>query len=214
MAPPLTPVLIAGFVARPLPPALLQPLLGLAMHVVQRRHPGLFERLAGVGEPTFLIDPVDLPFVFVLRPDPLLPSLRAYEDAEGITATATIRGPLLALVDLLEGRVDGDALFFSRDLVIEGDTGAVVALRNAVDGAEIDLVEDVLGLFGPLARPARVVADGVRAILGRAARDLEVLRTAAIAPVLKRTEAQAADIRELEEKVTGLARRARRSGEA
>ncbi len=209
--PPLTPALIAGFVARPLPPALLQPFLGAAMHAVHRRHPGLFERLADLEEPSYLIDPVDLPFVFVLRPDPLLPELRAYDAAEGIAATAAIRGPLMALVDLLEGRVDGDALFFSRDLVIEGDTSAVVALRNAVDGAEISLLDDVLSLFGPFSAPARVVADGLGGLLDRASRDLETLRAAMIAPAIKRADAQAQEIRELEEKVAGLGRSARRS---
>lgn len=212
MTPPLTPVLIAGFVARPLPPVMLEPILALALRAIERRHPGMFERLAGLDRPSYLIDPVDLPFVFVLTPDPLLPELHAYEDAAGIVATATIRGPLLALVDLLEGRVDGDALFFSRDLVIEGDTGAVVALRNAVDGAEINLIEDVLAMLGPLSRPARVVARGVGTLFERAARDLDTLRAAALAPAMRRVEAQAGAIHDLDEKVNQLSRRLRRSG--
>jgi predicted lipid carrier protein YhbT len=39
-------------------------------------------------------------------------------------------------MQLLEGKLDGDALFFSRDLVVDGDTEAVVMLRNIIDGAE------------------------------------------------------------------------------
>lgn len=206
-APPLTPFLLAGLALRPVPPSALQPALDFAMRAIQRRHPGLFDRLAGVGDPSFLIVPEDLPFVFLLRTDPLLPTLQAFADAEGLEADATIRGPLLTLTQLLEGRIDGDAMFFSRDLVIEGDTSAVVALRNAVDGAEIDVMEDVLAFLGPLALPARAVAGGVTALFQRAAADLETLRGALIGPVLRRSEAQALEIRSLKTQLAGLDRR-------
>jgi predicted lipid carrier protein YhbT len=205
--PPLSPVLLAGFLARPLPPVLLQPALNLAMAAISRRHPGVFERLGGLDHPSFVIDPVDLPLVFFLDPDPLAPRLTAARDAEGIEATATIRGPLLTLFDLLEGRIDGDALFFSRDLTIEGDTEAVVALRNAVDGAEIDVVADVLSVLGPLAGPAEDAVDIAGALFARAARDLESLRAAVIAPALRQGEAQAAALRDLEDKVRTTTRR-------
>ncbi len=211
VTPPLTPVLIAGFVARPLPPAVLNPFLGFALRAIERRHPGLFERLAELDRPTYLIDPVDLPFVFVLEPDPLLPSLRAFDSADGIEATATIRGSLLALVDLMEGRVDGDALFFSRELTIEGDTGAVVALRNAMDGAEISLVDDALAMLGPVGEPARAVVGGVGALFERAQKDLETLRAAAIAPAMRRADGHSAEMRDLEEKINRMGRRPRRA---
>lgn len=177
-APPLSPVLLAGFLLRPLPLVLLQPLLNLAMEMVWRRHRSLFERLADLSEPVFLIDPLDLPFVLELRPDLERPRLTARRRSAGTEAIATIRGPLLSLIELLEGRIDGDALFFSRELVVEGDTGAVVALRNAVDAAEIDLVADLASLLGPLAPPARRVLGAAAALLGRAARDMEMLRAA------------------------------------
>ena len=64
---------------------------------------------------------------------------------------------MLALLGLIDGSYDGDALFFSRDLVVEGDVEAVLALRNAIDDAGVDLVADTAALFGPLA-PQRVLA--------------------------------------------------------
>lgn len=206
-APPLTPFLLVGFALRPLPPAALQPALDFAMRAIHRRHPGLFDRLGGVGDPTYLIVPTDLPFVFLLKPDALVPSLRVFPDAEGLEADATIRGPLRTLTQLLEGKIDGDAMFFSRDLVIEGDTSAVVALRNAVDGAEIDVVEDVMAFLGPLGIPARLVADGLGGLLQRAAGDLETLRGAIIAPAMRRAEAQALEIRDLKAQVSDRDRR-------
>jgi len=210
MTPPLSPVLFAGMALRPMPLALLQPALKIAMNTIQRRHPEVFDRLSCLEDPIYLIDPVDLPFVFVLCPDPLLPTLHAERDAIGLDVTATIRGPLMSLIGLLEGTTDGDALFFSRDLVVEGDTEAVVALRNAVDGAEIDVLEDLLAALGPLSRPARRVVGGVTGLFSMAARDLEMVRNALIAPALRQGDIQAAKLKKMDEKITTMGRQGRR----
>ena len=207
-APPLSPVLLAGFALRPLPPALLQPFLTLGLNLVRRRHPGLFDRLSGIREARILIDPTDLPFAFLLTPNPESPELRAVD--EDTPADAAIRGALRTLIDLLEGRLDGDALFFSRELAIEGDTEAVVALRNAVDDAEIDLAEDVLSVLGPASRPASWALSGARAVFARAERDLNALGDALNAPARRRIEAQEAEIAELRAELATLKRGGRR----
>ena len=145
---------------------------------MRRRHPAVFDRLSSLSDSQLLIDPVDLPFVFLLRFGPH-PSLTAIDDPdaiEAVEATASIRASLPKLIDLLEGRVDGDALFFSRELIIEGDTEVVVALRNAVDGADIDLMTDVLSPLGPLARPARRLAPSASVILARASKVIGMVR--------------------------------------
>lgn len=203
LTPPFSPVLLAGLAARPLPAAALQPALAMAMRTLRRRHPGLFDRLSSVGAPSFLIAPVDLPFAFLLETDPDRPRLRALsaKGAETQAASATIRGPLMTLIDLAEGRLDGDALFFSRDLVVEGDTEAVVALRNAIDDAEIDLIGDLLSALGPLAGPARLALNGMTGLAARAASDLETLREAVIAPAMRRSETQAAELHDIERRL-------------
>ena len=209
--PPLTPVLLAGLAARPVPPAVLQPLLDLAMAAVARRHGEAFARLDGLGEGAFLVDPVDLPFDFLLRPGASPPRLTVFRaGASGVEATATIRGSLLSLIDLLEGRVDGDALFFSRDLVFEGDTEAVLTLRNAIDGAGIDLVEIAASALGPLAGLARRVLGPAEALFRRATRDLERLQGALLFPVARRCDAQAAELDEIRTGMDALRRRSRR----
>ena len=117
------------------------------------RHPSLFSRLDDQAQKTFLIDPIDVSIAFVLKPDPAMPRLEAVKRAPdgSIVAArdARIAGPRAALVGMVHGAFDGDALFFSRDIVIEGDTEAVLALRNAVDDAEIDLAEEVAAVTGP-----------------------------------------------------------------
>jgi predicted lipid carrier protein YhbT len=70
-----------------------------------------------------------------------------------------VRGPILALLGILDGTFDGDALFFHRTISITGRTEAVVALRNAIEDAELR-PSDLLFLRGTVAR----LAD--RAILG------------------------------------------------
>ena len=57
------------------------------------------------------------------------------------------------LLDLLEGRVDGDTVFFSRDLKITGDTAAIVALRNTLDREDLDVSEEIHAVLGPMAMP-------------------------------------------------------------
>lgn len=214
LTPPLSPVLLAGLALRPLPPVSLQPFLTLAMAAMRRRHGDVFERLAFLGPCSFLIDASDLPFLFLLRLGADTPSLEALGAGRAVEATATIRGPLIRLIDLLEGRIDGDALFFSRELVIEGDSEAVVALRNAVDAAEIDLIGDVLSLLGPLALPVRHLIRGGTALLARAASDLETLRWAMIAPAMRRSDSLAADLRDLEQRLDRAPRGGRRAAVA
>ncbi len=134
--------------------------------MLAERHPALFARLGEQANKVFLIDPTDLPFVFVLKPRPSRPNLSALRRDEPVAWDARIAGPLAALIGLVHGAYDGDALFFSRDLSIEGDTGAVVALRNAIDNEELDLVRETTAIFGPLARLADAPAQKLAAAIG------------------------------------------------
>ncbi|MBF0563053.1 MAG: SCP2 sterol-binding domain-containing protein [Alphaproteobacteria bacterium] len=209
LTPPLSPVLLAGMIARPLPLAPLQPVMAMTLAALLRRHPRMFEALRQLGSPAFVIEPLDLPFVFHLQTGPDEPSLRVVRDATGLSPAATIRGPLLLLIDLMEGRIDGDAMFFSRELGISGDTEAVVALRNAVDGAGVDVRADLGSFLGPLRQPVET-AFGFLAGLGqRMALDLETVRAAAIAPSLRRSDALAARLRTLEERLAAQQPRGR-----
>lgn len=46
------------------------------------------------------------------------------------------------------------ALFFTRELVIEGDTEAAVCLRNALDDLDGSIADDIADMFGPPGRAA------------------------------------------------------------
>ncbi len=109
-----------------------------------RQQPRLFRRLGQYGAARFVIDPTDLPLAILLEPREGDPKVSVQRAPEG---GARIAGPLAALLGLVHGAYDSDARFFSRDLVIEGDTEAVLALRAAVKaGAHAVILAD-LGLL-------------------------------------------------------------------
>ena len=143
-----------GVLLRPVPLLLLQPIFSrIALHVAQTR-PELFARLGAHAGKRFLIDPVDLPFVLVLTPRAELPQLTLHRRHAQPPFDACIAGTLANLLEMIDGSIDGDALFFSRALRVTGDTEAVVALRNALDDFEGSALESVISSFGPLSRPA------------------------------------------------------------
>lgn len=169
------------------------------------RHRRNFDRLSDFEVARFLIDPVDLPLAFVLElasEGPEVLTVSSGQEPEDVTAT--IRGPLRALLDLAAGRVDGDALFFNRDLSIEGDTEAVVALRNAMDDADLDLLEELAQAFGPLARPALSVATRSVSLFQRLSEDTEMLQQAILSPLTRRIASQEAASDEFETRLTSL----------
>lgn len=145
---------------RPLPrlfarlrlPPLAVPALGLVLTRLLRRialrQPAILTRLGQYQMARFLIDVQDGPVLLLMEPA-----------ARRITALArnnpapphdaAIRGRMAAFLAMLHGAEDGDALFFSGELEIAGDTSAVLALRNALDDAELDLTEELAALSVP-----------------------------------------------------------------
>ncbi|MCW2241954.1 ubiquinone anaerobic biosynthesis accessory factor UbiT [Azospirillum canadense] len=126
-------------------------LAGRVLRILSDRHPRAFTALREMPEARLLIDPVDAPAALLLQVGPRL-ALRVCDRhgvAEG-AVDAAVRGPCARLLDLLEGRIDGDALFFRRELAIEGDTALILALRNTLDGEDMDLFADMATAAGPL----------------------------------------------------------------
>ncbi|MBS0385394.1 MAG: SCP2 sterol-binding domain-containing protein [Proteobacteria bacterium] len=136
--------------APPAPPLfLLQPLLARIARAVARRHPEMFARLGIHQTSRFVIEPIGLPFVLYLQPAPRNPILRALPRHARPVCEARIAAPFLQLLRMIDGEADGDAVFFARDLVVSGDTEAVVSLRNAIDDLDGSLAASVAGVFGP-----------------------------------------------------------------
>lgn len=168
---PVLPPLVA-LAIRPLPLLPLQLVLAGFLQRICRRNPAIFDRLGAHASARFGIRPTDLPFAFVVEAAP--PRLAVVRVLPR-RLDARISASLANLLALLEGRVDGDALMFSRELVIEGDVEAVLALRNAIDDAQLDLVAELAALFGPLGGPAGRALGAVRdGVIGTSRRNGEV----------------------------------------
>ncbi len=144
----------------------LQLVLDRIVRGVAARQAPLFERLGGHSHSVYLIDPVNLPVVLVLKPDPRAPQLRVAWRAAAEKADCRIAGSFLTLLALIDGRRDGDALFFSRDLTVEGDIDAVVTLRNALDDLDTTLVQDIVAASGPLRGPLQAALRFLRSFDG------------------------------------------------
>jgi predicted lipid carrier protein YhbT len=209
--PPLTPVLLLGFALHAVPRALLDLVLADAAACAFRRYPGVFERLAGLGEARFLIDPTDLPFAFLLRLSADRPALAvAPEGTPDPPPDAVLRGPLTDLLALLEGRADGDALFFSRQLAMEGDTEKVLVLRNAIEGDDVDVAELLLERLAPLDRLLRPALGSAARAYALADGFLSLVQQSLHQPVRQELEARDAEIRRLAERVQQAEAAARR----
>lgn len=205
-----SPILLIGLALRPLPLAPLQAMLALVTRAMTRRHPQVFARLQSLGGAVIAIDASDLPYLFEFRPNAPGDKLRLVPRDQDIAAIATIRGPLAALLALLQGRCDGDALFFSRTLTIEGDTASVLTLRNAIDSAEIDLPADIAAAFG---RGGPVIARLLRRplnVLGTLMRDAALVQAAITQPVATEQQLQGATLRQLQQRVEAMGGELRR----
>ena len=160
--------LVVSLALAGLPPPVIAGLLRRLLRALPRRHPKLAERLAELSGKRLLIVPDELPYAFLLDfPDGRL-TIKLLDAARAPDTDAQMRGPLRLFYDLVRGGRDGDALFFSRELAVTGDMAAAVTLRNAMDGAGVDLFSEFLDLpgpLGPLVRGGGMLADRCAGIL-------------------------------------------------
>lgn len=123
---------------------------------VIKDHPQLFNRLGAYRSKRYAFSPSDMPLIFLIEPEK--PSIEVHRKDDTVSADAQIEGPIFLLLALLEGRLDADALFFSRDVSVTGDMEAMLALRNALDDSNIDLPHDLSRLAGPFSSFAEKLA--------------------------------------------------------
>jgi O2-independent ubiquinone biosynthesis accessory factor UbiT len=134
---------VPGFVSialRPLPLRPLELFLQQLADSIAERYPGIIERIGYARPLRFGIEPSDVPFAVRIELGEAGVRLQVMRHLDDVDAR--ISGTLAALVALVDGDCDGDALFFSRGIIVEGDIAAVLALRNAIDDAEIKLLRE------------------------------------------------------------------------
>lgn len=148
-APAALPLLLVPFTA----PAEL--VLSHAVRRLARRRPEVFDRLGEARSASFLIRPDELPLAFKLVPEGERARVRIVDPQQAGPCTTRIAGRLVDLLALFDGSLDADAAFFARRVRVEGDTAALTALHNAMEAAELELVD-----LAPLPEPVRRLAAG------------------------------------------------------
>ncbi len=174
-SPPLA--LLRG-AASVLPRPVLSAITAAIVRGLAKTHPKLIKNLATLDPAVVHVVAFDLPYRFAITVG-REPIALTVIDRAATGADAEISASVATLVDLLEGRIDSDTLFFRRDLRIAGNTAVVVGLRNVLDREELSIAGELEALCGPLGRPARrlaraleYVADGAGARLAAMHRTL------------------------------------------
>ncbi|MDE1922374.1 MAG: SCP2 sterol-binding domain-containing protein [Gammaproteobacteria bacterium] len=162
-----TPSALLRLAATALPRALIARLAGIMVRSLGGSHPKLLRDLEHAAPARIHVLPTDLPYGFALDIGRMPLALTVIErDAGG--SDAAVAASVATLIDLLEGRIDGDTLFFRRDLSIAGSTAAIVELRNVLDREEIALSAELARPLGRFGRPARGLARRLDRLVERA----------------------------------------------
>lgn len=144
----------------------VETVLSRALRRIAARRPDVFERLGPWRAAAVVVAPSDFPVSFRLRPDGVRGTIRVVRHDDPAPSTARISGPLATLLELFDGDGDADAAFFTRQIRIEGDTAAVVALHNSLEAAGLTLA-DILGVGPRLREPVNRGLSHLRRRLAR-----------------------------------------------
>ncbi|MDF2368451.1 SCP2 sterol-binding domain-containing protein [Sneathiella sp.] len=187
LLPPFSPILFAGLALRPLPVKFLSRLLTIFLGRMKRLYPEIANRLTPLGHCRFHIIPTDFPFSFLVILDNGKATAKILNKGQAVSnITASISGDIYSLIQLLEGSVDGDTLFFTRRLIVEGDTEAVLTLRNAIDSVDLSIKHILTGLTGPLTPLFKRAATPLSSFHRTALKDFSILQQSLVGPVTRR----------------------------
>lgn len=148
-----------------IPAPLLSRLVARLVRGMRRRHPELTAAFGELEPAAIHVVPIDVPHRFSIAFGDGRLDVRLLQKADQPPPDAIVRGRLSVLIDLLEGRCDGDAMFFTRDLEIGGATAVVVAVRNTLEREEIDMRSEIAASFGPLGRTAQLIGRRTEALI-------------------------------------------------
>ena len=208
--PDFNPAIFLGLALSFLPQKMLEYSAQKITKNLNNLHPNLGERLSDANGKSFALVLEDMQLNAILYIDDGRISCNLLDKFVKPTADVIIQGTSTALLDLLEGRCDGDALFFSRTLNVEGDTEALLVLRNALDNEQILLRDIVCSMFGRLSGVASHVATPLEKIGGklgeRFARDMNFLYHSAISPLVRRQTQMAENLQNLERRFEQMER--------
>lgn len=201
--------LTALFIAQ-LPIPLLKGLAHAAASLIDRYHPGLGERLAEAEGSRFHFQLVDCPFDGSICVENGRLQIDVLSKEAQASADVVVKGRLEALLDLMQGRYDGDALFFTREIETRGDTGALLSLRNALENEEIDLVLLASRASGPFAPLVRALVSHLSRRATQTVAQLEGIFSARLQPFMLAQRALDRRLSDIEQRLGPIERAARK----
>ncbi|WP_161958907.1 ubiquinone anaerobic biosynthesis accessory factor UbiT [Ferruginivarius sediminum] len=207
----ITPITPLGWLARPLPVWPVERVLDELARRIVRRNPTLFDRLPLTEAARLRLLPLDLPWQIVIRVAQEGVRVSVLDkQTKSPACDASIEGPLERLVASASGDGDGDAMFFAGDIRVTGDTELILAIRNALDDADVDPAGELAAMTGPFAGMARRLGMMADRIYRNASSGLDLVRADITAPIAARVDAQGREVQRLRTEVERLNRRARR----
>lgn len=193
--------IVLGMALSFLPLPLVEHLLNRCMRRLDAHCPNLRGRLADANGKCFALVMVDMPFTVLMRIKNGSPACVLLSKHNVYSADVSIHATSQKLLALLEGKEDGDALFFSRHLQVSGDTEALLILRNALDSEPVNLREILYSVFGPFEDMARRISKPVESVGMRLARDIQQLHHALIQPLTQRQHAFTLQLQQMEKRL-------------
>ena len=144
--------MLIGMLLQPIiPKIIVQKAIDSLTAYFTKIHPGVVDRMSDYAPARIVLNPTDMPFYFLAEfTKSNFHILYIENDDIDLQEITTISATFDFFLKMLERQSDGDALFFSRQLMIEGDTTIVVALRNILEAENVNINDDINETFGTL----------------------------------------------------------------
>ena len=154
IAPEFNSSLLYGLLAKPI---ICRPIIQIGISKLTKlfidKHPRVIKKMSQFSPSRMVLVPLDMPFDFFVEFSNESLQINIIDKNTYLGKNLTkITASIDVFVKMLEGNLDGDALFFSRKLIIEGETTIIVALRNILEAENVNIKNDIkksLGIFYP-----------------------------------------------------------------
>jgi len=203
----LTPTRLFYGLLRPVPDPIATQICQYCIARFERLYPSVFSRLDPLHGQTLLIDPDDLLFSFLFSFTHQGLKVKAMKQKPIKPPDASIKGTLGNLLQLAEGKVDGDALFFTRQLQIEGDMELILTVRNALEGEDVSFEEVFIGPLIQRFPNAKHVINRLKSFNKALSDDLQGVETSIKEPLWEHIEQIEAELNHVSDQISLLQKR-------
>ncbi len=203
---PFSGTFIIGLLAQPL---IFRPLIQQSINNLTKSflklHPNVIQRMSEFTPAIIILNPIDLPFSFLVEFTKYNLSILIVDDDKYLGHDITkISASLTFFLNMLEGERDGDALFFSRQLTVEGDTTIIVALRNILESENININYDINAQFPVFANVIYFIKNVINYLMNSADQNLDKIKNSIIYEVRSDINLQKAKTKNMESEIKML----------